>query len=405
MVGKEDCPAVVVSNTAYCLNTLGVVRSLASEGVKVTWLTPDKSKWFYSKYCEPMLCPDFREDVPAFIAFLRKMGEQRFKHNRAVLIPTSDAALIPLSKNKSLLEDYYYPIVCDWETTEKFIDKNKTREVAESLGIPVPKTYFPESIEDAKKYSKQIQYPCLVKPISSHVFVPTFRLKLVRVNNAESLVKVFGYFFSKGFPMMLQEEIPGPDRDVITFNTVLDANSKPLAIFMHRRLIQNPPTFGVVALGESVWEPRIIEPGLKFLQAIRFKGIAQVELKQDPRTGVFKILEINGRSYLSISLATAAGMNLIYLAYKNARGDRLEPLTKYSCNYELGVRWLDSSKYAQSMVQLKLSGAMSLTDLVRPLFGSKIVHGTFSLNDPAPILMELNYVIKKVPEFTRLLNG
>ena len=151
MVDKEDCPAVVVSNTAYCLNTLGVVRSLASQGVKVTWLTPDKSKWFYSKYCEPMLCPDFREDVPAFIAFLRKMGEQRFKRTRAVLIPTSDAALIPLSKNKSLLEDYYYPLVCSWETTEKFIDKNKTREVAEAVRYSSSKDLFPRKHRRRKK--------------------------------------------------------------------------------------------------------------------------------------------------------------------------------------------------------------------------------------------------------------
>jgi len=204
--------------------------------------------------------------------------------------------------------------------------------------------------------------------------------------------------------MMIQEDIPGEDKDLITLNTVFNEHSEPLIVFMHRRTMQNPPRYGVVSLGESVWEPRIIHPCMKLLKAIGFQGIAHVEFKRDPRTGDFKFFEINGRSYLSISLPTACGVNLIHIAYRNAIGERIAPLTNYSCTYECGVKWLDFPSYIESMVKLRRMKNVPLGEWIRPLLSKKITLGAFSRDDPAPFLMELNLLIKNLRGIVRSIS-
>jgi D-aspartate ligase len=393
--------AIIVSSHAYDLNALGAVRGLGIKGVRIIWVTPDQSRWFYSKYCQPIICPDFITDVDHFLDFLVKLGKKR-KPVRDVLIPTSDTALISISKNKTLLEKYFRPIACDWEVTEKFIDKSKINRIAESVGVPTPKTFCPEDENDARRIAYETDYPCLVKPALSHTFTPLFKRKLFRVNTPSELLKMYHSLASRGFGMMIQEDIPGEDKDLVTLNTVFNEHSEPLAVFMHRRTMQYPPGYGVVSLGESVWEPRIIQPCMKLLKAIGFKGIAHVEFKRDHRTGNFKFIEVNGRSYLSISLPTACGINLIHIAYRNAIGETMAPLRSYSCTYECGVKWLDFPSYVTSIIKLRRMKSIQLGQYVKPILSKKITLGVFSRDDAAPFLMELNFIIKKLREIVRI---
>lgn len=399
---NEKPEAVIVSNRAYDLNALGAVRSLGIKGVRVTWVTPDRSRWYYSKYCKPIICPDFRIEVNRFIEFLVRLGTKR-KPVRDVLIPTSDASLIAISKNKAILEKYFRLMVCDWQTTEKFIDKTKIYRIAESVGVPIPKTFYPEDENEARRIAYELNYPCLIKPALSHIFTPKFKRKLFKVNTISELLNTYHSLASKGFDMMIQEDIPGEDKDLVTLNTVFNKSSEPLVVFMHRRTRQNPPRYGVVSLGESVWEPRIINPCMKLLKAISFQGIAHVEFKRDPRTGDFKFFEINGRSYLSISLPTACGINLIHIAYRNAIGEKMTPLATYLCTYECGVKWLDFPSYIESMVKLRRTKKVPLRQWVRPILSRKITLGAFSCDDPAPFIMEINFLIKNLREIVRII--
>jgi predicted ATP-grasp superfamily ATP-dependent carboligase len=84
--------AVIVSNQTYDLNALGAIRSLGKKGVKTIWVTPSRTRLYYSKYCKPVICPDFRTEENSFVQFLLRLGKKR-KLPKDVLIPTSDASL------------------------------------------------------------------------------------------------------------------------------------------------------------------------------------------------------------------------------------------------------------------------------------------------------------------------
>ena len=79
------------------------------------------------------------------------------------------------------------------------------------------------------------------------------------------------------------------------------------------------------------WE----EPTLRFLQAINYYGLAEVEYKLDPRDGKFKLLDVNVRTWGFHSLGAAAGVDFSYLLYADQVGEPVTP-----CHGRPGVGWI-----------------------------------------------------------------
>ena len=75
--------------------------------------------------------------------------------------------------------------------------------------------------------------------------------------------------------------------------------------------------------------------GLRFLAALGYRGLSQVEFKRDPRDGRYKLMEINPRLYQWHGLAAACGVDLPRLAYCDLLG---LPLPAASMNGG-GKRW------------------------------------------------------------------
>ena len=53
------------------------------------------------------------------------------------------------------------------------------------------------------------------------------------------------------------------------------------------------------------------------MEALNWKGFANVEFKYDPRDDSYKFIEINARVWQQIGLAEALGINFPMLAYRN----------------------------------------------------------------------------------------
>ena len=92
------------------------------------------------------------------------------------------------------------------------------------------------------------------------------------------------------------------------------------ALFSGRKLRQTPPLVGTCRVGEAVWVQDVVDAGLRFLAALDFHGLSQVEFKRDPRDGRYKLMEINPRLYQWHGLAAACGVDLPRLAYCDLLG-------------------------------------------------------------------------------------
>lgn len=377
--------AIIVSENGFDSNSLGTARSLAEKGIRVIRLTP--KNWFNSKYCVSVISPHLAEKPHEFMKFLTKLGKKGTCKD--VLFPSSDNGLILISKNKETLKDYFEPVASDWDTTEKIVDKSKTYDFAKALHIPVPETFVPKDTNEVSHIAREIKYPCLIKPAYSHIFGQKFRIKLLKVNSKEELIKKYKVLSRGGNKLLIQEEILGGDKQVYSLGAVFSKNSEPLAVFLGRKLRQCPPHFGVGSLTESVWDQRVVELGIRLLKEMRFYGVAAVEFKKDNRTGDFRLLEINGRSWSWNYLATFCGLNFPYIAYKDTIGEKQKPLTNYSCSYKLGFKWINLSLDFRSMIKKRNIGEITFEEWLYSILIGKKTFAHLSLNDSLPFLSEI----------------
>ena len=183
---------------------------------------------------------------------------------------------------------------------------------------------------------------------------------------------------------MLQElYVPGDDDQILLAGTYHDARSRPLAVFTGRKLRQHPRGFGNTRAGESLWDQKVADLMLRLLAEFQYHGISDVEFKWDARDGSLKLMEINARQGLWATLATAAGVNLTYVAYRDAIGS---PVT--APPQRDGVGWVDSIHDVPDSLREVRRHEIRLGDWLASLGGVR-ADAVLSLRDPAPAAMEV----------------
>jgi predicted ATP-grasp superfamily ATP-dependent carboligase len=148
---------------------------------------------------------------------------------------------------------------------------------------------------------------------------------------------------------------------------------------------------------ETVEDPEISELSTRFLRALQYTGIAEVEFKRDPRDRELKLLDVNLRVWGWHSLCGAAGVDYPYLLWLLTVGEPV-PATKPT----IGMRWVRMSTDAPTAVREVLRGRLSLREYLRSL-ASPLAPAIYAADDPLPGVLEiplLAYLLAK-----RLVGG
>jgi len=344
----SEIPAAVVF-PARQTNSLGVIRSLGRRGIPVIGLDDHPmSVGFYSRFCKGMVCPNPRQDESQFVEYLVNLGE-RLK-TRAVLFLMDDFFVFLATKYKEKLNKYFLFSFLDCDVLHDCLDKRRMYEAAKTLGMPVPDTYLPRNDEDIKAVSKDIHYPCLIKPVGKFQIKGDsveeeygfFRKygKALRASTKERLLLLWEEVSGLGFEVVVQEEISGNPDQLYSLGSYCNKDSQMLMTFTGRKLRQIPPDYGTCTLAEGVHEPKLIDYGKRFLKAVNFWGISELEFKKDVEDGEYKFLEINPRGWTWISLAAACGVDLAHAAYLDLTGQDVKPF-KQNDNK---IKWIDLPK-------------------------------------------------------------
>ena len=107
-----------------------------------------------------------------------------------------------------------------------------------------------------------------------------------------------------------------------------------------------------------------------------------VEFKRDERDGRLKFIEVNARAGFWAPLATAAGVNLSYIAYRDAVG---RPLCTH--RQRDGVRWIDVLRDGPDSLRELWQGELRFCAWMAPLIGVR-ADAYWSLRDPLPGMQE-----------------
>ena len=317
---------------------LGLIRNLSANGVDVYCVVDRKSAASYSKLCKKIYniasCQSNNRVLESFL------NGVNLECNKAVIIPSTDLFSIGLSEIKGNLNSMYLPIVADKQVIKKLAIKSNFYASLSSYDLPYPVTYHPMTKSEAAGISDRVNYPVFLKPSETAFFQQAFNLKGFVANSKQELVYYYSLASNLNLDVVVQEIIPGPENSMYSLAGFFDRDYTPKALFACRRLRGWPPHFGVSSSIESVRVEdlsSVKDKLLSYLGDIGYYGIMEAEFKFDARDGLYKLIEINARSWWQNTLPTACGLNIVYSAFLDAIGIK----SNYCEKYKTGVNWVN----------------------------------------------------------------
>ncbi len=315
----------------------------------------------------------------------------------AVIFPASDPALKAVSMIKAELSRHFIVACPDWSIVELTIDKKRTYAIAEKYGVPSPKTLLPQSEAEVEEYAQKAVFPFLVKPSQSHLYFSKFHRKMALVDNLDELMTAYRQAAEADLEVVLQEYIPGEDTDGVNYNSY-SIDGKVVVEFTAKKLRNAPPNLGSPCVAYSSATPEVYDVGRKIIEGLGFYGYACTEFKRDPRDGVYKLMEVNGRHNLSGYLAVRCGLNFPLLHFRHLVYNEIPS----QLQYEEGKYWIDFARDAAYYLPLIVKGKYSIIEFIKPYITNH-VNAIYDPMDIKPFFMRFNSLVRDAITHQRTL--
>jgi len=357
---------------------LGLVRSLGRRGVPVWVIDTDRKKSIaqFSRYCR------------RFIATTEPVHEVLLREGKLhelqgwVVFAVADDYVDALSSHFEELAGMYRLTTQPANVTRIALDKRATYAHAAELGIDAPWTCTTSDVSTVDV--DRITYPAILKPAVNHRFFPHTNVKALKVQNGAELRRQFNRMtaFIPAEEIMIQEMIPGGGDSQFSFCAVAD-KGRIFGSLVARRRRQYPIEFGNAStFVETARQPVVEANGRRFMEAIGFDGMGEIEFKFDRRDGKFKILDVNPRPWGWHTLGGAAGVDFAYLLWRHKVG-----LPINECKPREAT-WCREITDAVAIVKSHDRKA-ELFRLLRAVMTGRLTTATFKSLDPLPFFAEL----------------
>jgi predicted ATP-grasp superfamily ATP-dependent carboligase len=375
-----------------CPTGLAAIRNLGRHGVPVWVIDPvPHAQGFYSKYARTLGTFRSPADDERLLSSLLGWAEDRPR--KPVLFPTSDVYLDFVGRNADNLRDHFLFYRLDQDVCETFLDKKKFYRLCSSLNVSIPITVFPENESDWRNAADRMKYPCIVKPICTHVWDEVYKgLKAFVITDAGDLLHKYEQLSANDLAsnVMVQEIIPGPEDRILLFAAYFDRESVAHSTFTGRKVRQFPPNFGTAAMVSPEPNDSVKEAAVSFLAKVNFNGVCDVEFKLDERDGTIKMIEINPRVGRWFSVAEGCGLHIPYVAYRDIVG---LPLGGEEIQ-GAGRTWIYASKDLLSAVRHLTRGQLPVRQWVLAWLRPKI-WAVYAPDDRKPFFFSgLSFLLK-----------
>ena len=379
MMRSCDVGAVVLGGEFH---GLGIARSLGRHGVPVCVIDDEYSISRFSRYVtHSVRVPDLRDETKTIEALL-EVGHRKGLAGW-VLYPIRDETVAALSRHRETLQTVFRVPTPEWGSIERVWDKRHTYQLAAEIGIPTPRTWYPRHVDDLGTIEGEP--PFAVKPAIKEHFIYATKAKAWRADDRSELRERFvqaAALVPTG-EVMIQELIPGDGRQQYAYCAFFK-DGQAVGSMTARRRRQHPPEFGRAStFVETVDVPQLEELSCRFLRAIDYYGLVEVEYKLDPRDGVFKLLDVNARAWGYHTLGFQAGVDFPYLQFLDQLG-----MPVPVCHTRAGVRWIRLVTDMPTSVIEMLGGRLAWREFLRSLRTCQI-ESVFCKEDLMPGLVEL----------------
>ena len=334
---------------------LGIARSLGRRGIPVVVVDDERSVAGASRFVtHAERVPDLRTErgtVDALLDVTARLGLDGW-----VLYPTREETVAAVAAHREVLTERLSVPTPSLTAVAAAWDKRRTYQLAESLGVAVPRCWFPASPADLD--AVDLAAPVVLKPaIKEHFFYAT-KAKAWRVDTRAQLREAYERAVEITGPgeVIVQELVPGGGAAQVAY-CALFVRGEAVAEMTVVRRRQHPSDFG--------------------------RASTFVEYKRHPRDGVPRLLDVNARTWGYHSLGAAAGVDFPYLLFREQLGLPVEPVRARP-----GVRWVRLLTDLPNAVRDVRAGRLRVRPYLRSLRGTD-TEAVFSVRDPLPGLYEV----------------
>lgn len=371
------------------INGLSVVRSLGRNRVRVVGVDQDLeqatalSKYLLSRIHTPQVRGPEVVDTLVELA-----GDGR----RYALFPTMDATVLQLSEERARLPENLLYRLPEHETVCTLMHKGSFRALCKEADLPAPGYAVAADLEALEAALESLRFPLVMKTTIKRMGPSPKAVILEDINQAVAAYREQG----EG-EMILEEWIPGTDRDVFFCLQAYGGDMDLLASFSGRKVRQWPPLVGGTASAEPVDLPELEEMTTRFFKSVRYRGMGSMEYKHDPRNGRYYAIEPTvGRTDFQSGIAPANGVNIPLAVFSDMVGAAQKPGRRRG-----EVKWRDPVGDTRSALHYVERGELTRKEWMKSLAGP-CVSTLFAWDDPAPWVSDL--FRRGVGRLKRLLN-
>jgi D-aspartate ligase len=363
-------PARVLVMDGRIQSCLPVIKALCLAGHHVTIAESDPfCVGYFSRYPHRRIRHrDPRVDPEGFLADLKSYlatGEYD------VLIPILDVTAELVSQHKEDLARFVHIPLVDYPIFMRARDKSQTMRIAQSQGLPIPKTYFPDETAIAA-IAETVEYPVLIKPNIS-----VGARGLTKVQDGRELKELYPLVVARYGPCTIQEFIPQTGLQYKA-QLFLDRSGEVKAAVVYSKIRHFPLEGGVSTLNCTVAREDIAALGKQLLHAMEWYSYADIDLISDPRDGQIKIMEVNPRITGSVKICFEAGVDFAKMLVALAMGSEVESVSGYQAGMYLRHPGLDLIWFWKSRNRFKADPNWFW------FWGKNLRYDVWSLADPAP---------------------
>lgn len=287
-----------------------------------------------------------------------------------------------LARNHTVLSQHFVVSVPPWQTTQTFFEKDRSSRLAASVGIDVPAEYPSDSLDEL--LAADIVYPVVLKPTFKKNYYGKTNDKALLAQDERTLIREYNSMNAliDSSQILVQDFLPGGPKNLYSFATIFDGENVVEGLSAHR-LRQHPMDFGhATTFAISVDLPILEDLATRFLRALGYRGVAEVEFMYDERTATYKFIEMNGRFWGWHGLTFAAGLNFPRSLHQTLNGKPPERTPA-----RIGATWVRTLTDTPTMMREILGGRMPLKMLAARCF-TRAHDAVWTSNDPTPFLVE-----------------
>ena len=363
------------------LTALGVIRTLGRARIPSYVVTDHSDFVRHSRW--------FRGAPPSSVGAPAEGGLEGYLKGlpveRAVLMPCSDIWTAEAARLEPPLALRFPSSLAAPCALQAFLDKACLTRALVAAGIPHPCTMEVSRPADLDMIPDEAFTCCFLKPRDSQRFFRRFGVKAFRVGGRDEAAEKLRTIAASGLAAIFQEYIPGPASNHFFVDGFVSRQGRLVAAFARQRLRMYPLDFGNSTYMVSVPQEQVagaITAVGQLMEHVRYRGIFNAEFKHDERDGLYKMLEVNARPWWYVEFAARCGVDVCYMAYRDALGLPVEPATAYRVGRTLVYPHYD---YGACREQLR-KGQLSFWTWARSWLTAE--QPVFRWSDPLPALIE-----------------